>query len=74
MVEARTEAYGFSNDTRRMADYWVSESDNGQVDASQGFWRRSSSDWVGWQNSDGHLLSFGVVAHCKATDAIGVPH
>ena len=32
--------------------YWVSESDNGQVDAINKGLRRSSSDWIGWQNSD----------------------
>jgi glycosyltransferase involved in cell wall biosynthesis len=32
--------------------YWVSGPDNGQVDAINKGLRRSSSDWIGWQNSD----------------------
>lgn len=66
---------------RRYADrlaYWVSEPDRGQADALNKGLRRSTGEWIGWQNSDDiyfpgafHDLARAAARHPEAGLIIG---
>ncbi len=52
----------------RFLSYWTSEKDRGQADAINKGFRRTTGDWIGWQNSDDFYQPNALSELCTAAD------